>query len=87
MREGETMKDNDSESRQTDSSSSPNSGQREAFEKAGKEGPSSLPAEFWGFLMHNKKFWLLPIVLFLLLMGVLLVLGGTAIGPFIYPLF
>lgn len=87
MREGETVKDNDAESRQTDSSSSTSPGQREAFEKAGKEGHSSLPVEFWRFLMHNKKFWLLPIVLFLLLMGVLLVLGGTAIGPFIYPLF
>jgi hypothetical protein len=78
---------NDSETKQTASSSSPTVGQREAFEKAGKEGSSSLPSEFWRFLMHNKKFWLLPIILFLLLMGVLMILGGTAIGPFIYPLF
>ena len=45
-----------------------------------------LLAEFWQFLKHNKKWWLLPILLALLLLGVLVVLSGTAIAPFIYPL-
>lgn len=39
-------------------------------------------------MRERKKFWLLPIVLFLLLFGVLIVMtSGTAIAPFIYTLF
>lgn len=48
----------------------------------------SVMGEFWTFLRVRKKFWLLPIVLFLLLLGALIVLTeGTAIAPFIYALF
>ncbi|HTL73043.1 MAG TPA: DUF5989 family protein [bacterium] len=43
--------------------------------------------EFLDFLRHNKKWWLLPIVLILLLLGLLVLLSGTAIAPFLYPLF
>jgi len=44
--------------------------------------------DLWGFLKVRKKFWLLPIILFLLLFGVLIVLtSGSAIAPFIYTLF
>lgn len=39
------------------------------------------------FLKQNKKWWLLPIVAVMLLMGMLIVLGGTAAAPFIYTLF
>ena len=45
-------------------------------------------AEFWEFLKFNKKFWLLPIVIVLFLVGLLLVLAqGSAVAPFIYTLF
>lgn len=47
--------------------------------------PGLLP-EFWEFLRHNKKWWLLPILLALLLLGLLVVLSGTGLGPFIYPM-
>ena len=48
----------------------------------------SLIAELWAFLRVRKKFWLLPILLVMLLMGALLVLAqGSAIAPFIYTLF
>jgi len=48
----------------------------------------SLFGEFWQFLRERKKFWLLPIVLMLVLLGVLLVAAqGSAIAPFIYTLF
>ena len=41
-----------------------------------------------GFLKVRKKFWLLPIILFMMLFGVLIVLtSGTAIAPFIYAIF
>ena len=44
--------------------------------------------EFWEFLRERKKFWLLPIILALLLMGGLIVLTqGTAVAPFVYTLF
>jgi hypothetical protein len=44
--------------------------------------------EFWGFLRSRKKFWLLPILLMMLVMGVLLVLAqSSAVAPFIYTLF
>lgn len=44
--------------------------------------------ELWAFLKSRKKFWLLPIILVLLLLGVLIVfVQGSAIAPFIYTLF
>ncbi len=44
--------------------------------------------EFWGFLRVRKKFWLIPIVTILLLLGVLIVVSeGSAVAPFIYTLF
>ena len=44
--------------------------------------------DLWGFIKVRKKFWLLPIILTLLFVGVLLVLSsGSAIAPFIYTLF
>ncbi len=44
--------------------------------------------DLWGFLKVRKKFWLLPIITFMMLFGVLIVLtGGSAIAPFIYAIF
>ena len=51
-------------------------------------GQMDFLKDLWGFLRVRKKFWLLPIILFLLLFGVLIVLtGGSAIAPFIYAVF
>ena len=45
-------------------------------------------SEFWQFMRENKKLWLAPIVITLVLVGALLVLAkGSAIAPFIYALF
>ena len=41
--------------------------------------------EFWYFLRYNKKWWLLPIILALLLLGVFAVLSTTPAAPFLYP--
>lgn len=47
-----------------------------------------LLKDLWGFMRERKKFWLLPFILILLLLGILIVLTqGTAIAPFIYTLF
>ena len=44
-------------------------------------------SEFASMLMHNKKWWLTPIVLVLILFGLLIILGGSSYAPFIYTLF
>ncbi len=44
--------------------------------------------ELWQFLKVRKKFWLLPIILVMLILGGLLILAqGSAVAPFIYTLF
>lgn len=59
------------------------------FEKAARsgEGERGMLREFIAFLGDNKKWWLLPILIVLLLFGILLVLAGTGAAPFIYTLF
>jgi len=48
----------------------------------------SIALEFWEFLKVRKKYWLAPIVLFLMLLGALIILTeGSAIAPFIYAIF
>jgi len=45
-------------------------------------------AELWAYMKERKKFWLLPIFIVLLLLGMLIVLTqGSAVAPFIYTLF
>jgi hypothetical protein len=47
-----------------------------------------LLSDLWAFMRVRKKFWLLPIIMVLLLLGGLLVLAqGSALAPFIYTLF
>jgi len=44
--------------------------------------------EFWEFLKEGKKYWLLPIIVFLVLFGGLIILSqGSAVAPFIYAIF
>ena len=48
----------------------------------------SLLKEFWMFLRVRKKWWLLPIVVVMVLLGTLLVFAqGSALAPFIYTIF
>ena len=47
-----------------------------------------LLRDLWGFMRERKKFWLAPIIIVLVLLGVLIVFAqGSAIAPFIYTLF
>jgi hypothetical protein len=57
------------------------------FEKAAQEQPVGPLREFFDFLRDNKKWWLLPIVVVLLVFGALVLVSGTAAAPFIYTLF
>ncbi len=48
----------------------------------------SFIKELWTFLRVRKKFWLLPILIVMALLGALIVLSeGSAVAPFIYTLF
>ncbi|SPF75404.1 hypothetical protein ALP8811_00391 [Aliiroseovarius pelagivivens] len=48
----------------------------------------SFLGELWSFLRARKKFWLAPVFLILVIFGGLIVLSqGSAIAPFLYPLF
>lgn len=48
----------------------------------------SILFEFWEFLKTRKKWWLAPIIIFLVVFGTLIILTeGTAVAPFIYTIF
>ena len=65
-----------------------NDRQQSEFEKAAaSSGGTGFFSELWSFLSHNKKWWLLPIVVMLLIFGALVLLSGTGLAPFIYTLF
>ena len=76
----------DQSSREVDSqpAAEPESGKQFAA-RASETGPGWL-REFVEFLLHNKKWWLTPIILMLILMGLLIALAGTPAAPFIYTL-
>jgi len=48
----------------------------------------SMVSDLWAFLRHRKKFWLLPIIIILFVLGALLVFASTSVlAPFIYTVF
>jgi hypothetical protein len=48
----------------------------------------SVARELWAFMKIRKKFWLLPIIVVMALLGSLMVLAqGSALAPFIYTIF
>ena len=57
------------------------------FEAAGEQKPLSIVQEFSLFITENRKWWLLPILSALALMGMLIALSATGVAPFIYSLF
>lgn len=59
----------------------------QSIESEADEGDISLVADFVDFIKHNKKWWLIPLLLSLALVGLLASAGGSALGPFIYPMF
>jgi hypothetical protein len=58
------------------------------FEKQAADKPNPLLAvELWHFLRQTKKWWLFPVLITLLLLGLLIWMSSTAAAPFIYTLF
>jgi hypothetical protein len=62
------------------------SGDRELAEQA-ELAPHSFVRELWDLIRFNKKWWLTPVILALVILGAIIILGGTAAAPFIYTLF
>ena len=52
-----------------------------------QEVRQGLVSEVWDCLKHNKKWWLLPIIIVVLALGALVFLSGSGAAPFIYTLF
>ncbi|NLW84326.1 MAG: hypothetical protein GXY41_07995 [Phycisphaerae bacterium] len=63
------------------------SDQKNEFEQLSQQKRMSLIGEFIEFLKHNKKWWLLPILIILLGLGLLVLLSSSAVAPFLYPLY
>lgn len=61
--------------------------EQRSFEQQADQRAPGILREFWDFLRFNKKWWLTPIVVIMLLFGALILMSGTAAAPFIYTLF
>ena len=59
----------------------------DSFQRLAEQKSPGLAAEFLDFILHNKKWWLIPIIVVLLLLGLIVLLSGTGAAPFIYTLF
>lgn len=59
---------------------------REFARQAEQKSPS-MARELLGFLYESRKWWLIPIIVALVMVGAIVILGGTAAAPFIYTLF
>ena len=57
------------------------------FARQAEQKRAGVIGEYLAFVRHNKKWWLLPILAILLLVSVMVVIGGTAAGPWLYALF
>jgi hypothetical protein len=68
-----------------DETGEPAEGESE-FEQLADERQSTLVEEFWFFLIENKKWWMIPILIVFALLGLLIALAATGAAPFIYPL-
>ena len=58
-----------------------------SFEEASQAAGGGLFSDLISFMSENAKWWLIPILLVLGLLGALVILGGTGALPFIYTLF
>ena len=61
--------------------------EKDEFLAKASEKQSNLASELLGLLKSTRKWWLAPVVISILILGLLVILGGTAAAPFIYTLF
>jgi hypothetical protein len=60
---------------------------RNKFEDLAEEAPPSFIREVWDLVSSDRRWWLAPIVIAIVLLGALVMLTGTGVAPFIYTLF
>jgi len=60
---------------------------KQEFEDQASKAQRGIIRELIDYLRYSGKWWLTPVILGLLLAGLIVVLGGTAVAPFIYTLF
>lgn len=60
--------------------------QKNAFEQAGQKKSPTLVQEFLRFIVEEKKWWMIPILLSFAIIGLLVILSSTGAAPFIYTL-
>ena len=62
--------------------------EQQEFERSASQRQRGMLSELVYFMRHNKKWWLTPIILMLVLVGLLVIFAGTGpVAPFIYTLF
>lgn len=59
----------------------------ESFRSQAERGGGGVVREFIDLIRHNRKWWLIPIIVVLLVLGLVVILGATGAAPFIYTLF
>lgn len=64
----------------------PESGRSQMHRAVDQKQPT-IVREFWDYLKTSKSWWLLPIIVALMIIGVLVMLSGTAAAPYVYTLF
>ena len=57
------------------------------FADLADEAPQGFFKEVWYLLVSDRRWWLAPIVIAMLILGALVMLSGTGVAPFIYTLF
>lgn len=60
---------------------------RSQFVEQAERPTRSFALEVLEYLLQNKKWWLIPVVIVLVLVGMLVMLAGTPAAPFLYPFF
>ena len=58
----------------------------EQFAREAEQAPPGLLREYWHFLRHSKKWYMIPTIILLLLLGLLVALSASGLMPFIYAI-
>jgi hypothetical protein len=59
----------------------------ERLDRIARGHKSGLVREYWSFIRHGKKWYQIPIIAALMVLGGLVIAGGSAVAPFLYTLF
>jgi hypothetical protein len=70
----------------TDKHCTKSSDTKEQFAREAEQAPAGLLNEYWHFLRHSKKWYMIPTIVLLLLLGLLVALSASGLMPFIYAI-